>query len=386
MKFTATTHTFLKRLPLQVSQIRSTKVSHQLVLLKKGTELEIADIRLLQSSATEGENSHYLVRLTQPPAERQMWQRNPYWFIERTHVKIESIKPAHVCELGDAHRINAEKKGQTLGFRNPFDSLASLTVSPPVKVQERCYPFGRIILGGNPRADYSQLSEQWVPELHRLLHAQKIQAPFRLRTDWLSVSRVDKIVSFIPAHNSKGFQVLVASPLSAYIILSRLASRGFGDAVMFEGMKRADYSGPPGTLQSAEITIGELLKNTAFWDINRCYQRYLSYNIQILQQALDLGGAHFVNVPALFHAPFGNSGAIAYFPNLTNFCLLKNEITVPKPEGPKINGKCAFETAFEHAFPERKVRFVKRESSFQGEFSGVEYKTCSREPPFPGDR
>ena len=370
MKLIVTTHTFLKKLPIQVGQIKSAAVSHQLVLLKEGTELEIADVCLSQSRVGE-ETDHYLVELT-PLLAEQTCQQNLHWFVERAHVRIESRKPEDSHRLGSSYKAKTTEKYQTPLFANPFDSLDSLVVSPPVRVGERCYPFGRIVLGGNPRADDNQLTEQWVPELHRLLQAQEIQDPFRLRTDWLSVSRVDKIVSFIPADNNKGFQVLVASPLSAHIILKRLANRGFADAVMFKGMKRADYSGPPGTLQSAEITIEKLLRDTAFWDMNRCYQRYLFYNIQILQQALDLGGSHFVSIPALFHAPFKDRRATAYFPNLTNFRLLKNKIAVPKPKGPKINGKCAFETAFEHAFPERKVQFVECESSVQGRLSACQ--------------
>ena len=380
MKLIVTTHTFLKKLPVQVGQIKSTEVPHQLVLLRKGTELEIADICLSQSSVSE-EANHYLVRLTQSLVEQQTCQQNLYWFVEHTHVRIVNGKSEDSYNPRNSYEAGATETCQTPLFANPFDSLDSLVASPPVKVQGRCYPFGRIVLGGNPRADDSQWAEQWMPELHRLLHAQKIQAPFRLRTDWLSIGRVDEIVSFIPADNSKGFQVLVASPLSAHIILKRIANRGFADAVMFKGMKRADYSGPPGTLKSAEIKIGELLQDTAFWEANRCYQRYLFYNIQILQQALDLGGSHFVSIPALFHAPFESSRATAYFPNLTNFRLLKDEIVVSKPEGPKINGKCAFETAFEHAFPERKARFVKCESSFHEELGETSHEVCSKEPP-----
>ena len=52
---------------------------------------------------------------------------------------------------------------------------------------------------------------------------------------------------------------------------------------MFQGVKRADYNNAPGTYRKAEISIGELLRDAAFWQANRKYQSYMDNNIQTLK-------------------------------------------------------------------------------------------------------
>ena len=271
--------------------------------------------------------------------------------------------------------------------RNSLDSFGNLEVSPPVTANGRHYPFGRIVIGGRRRGDYSEQSRQMMPELRHFLYAQKIQAPFELYTDWLGVGHVDEIISFIPADNDKKFQVLIASPLNANIILKRLADRGYAETVMFEGMKTPDYDGPPGTYKSAEITIGELLQDIAFWEANQRYQSYLNLNIEILRRELGIDGRHIVNIPVLFRMPADYDGRTgAYFPNMVNHLVLGNTSLVPKPKGPIINGKCAFETAFEHAVPGRNVRFIENWYSYHKMDGEVHCGTNTRRHPFPNER
>lgn len=95
---------------------------------------------------------------------------------------------------------------------NSLDSFGNLEVSPPVTVRGRHYPFGRIVFGGRAYGDYGPNTRQMMPELRRFLHAQKVQAPIEIYSDWLTVGHVDEIVSFVPADNAKGFQLLLASP------------------------------------------------------------------------------------------------------------------------------------------------------------------------------
>lgn len=265
---------------------------------------------------------------------------------------------------------------------NSLDSFGNLEVSPPVSVNGRHYPFGRIVFGGRRKGDYHEDARQMMPELRHFLYAQKIQAPFELYTDWLDVGHVDEIISFVPADNDKQFQVLTASPLNANIILKRLADRGFADAVMFEGMKR----GTPDSSESAEITIGELLADIDFWNANQQYQSYMNHNIQILRQELGINGHHIVNIPVLFHPPFPDGRTVAYFPNMINHLVLGEASLVPKPKGPIINGKCAFETAFEHALPGRKVRFIENWYSYHEMAGEVHCGTNTRRHPFPDER
>lgn len=264
---------------------------------------------------------------------------------------------------------------------NSLDSFGNLEVSPPVTVNGRHYPFGRIVFGGRRRGDYSEQSRQMMPALRRFLYGQKIQAPFELYTDWLAVGHVDEIISFVPADNDKGFQILIASPLSANAILKRLNDQGFADTVMFEGMKRFS----PDSGESAEITIADLLADTAFWDANQRYQSYIDYNIQILRQELGVNGHHIVNIPVLFHLPFEDGRTAAYFPNMVNHLVLEDTSLLPKPNGPIIDGKCAFETAFERAVPERKIRFIENWYAYHEQMGEVHCGTNTRRHPFPDE-
>ena len=61
-----------------------------------------------------------------------------------------------------------------------------------------------------------------MPELRRFLHAQKVQSPVEIFTDWLAVGHVDEILSFVPADNDKGFKLLLASPSKARAVLRGL--------------------------------------------------------------------------------------------------------------------------------------------------------------------
>ena len=262
---------------------------------------------------------------------------------------------------------------------NSLDSFGNLEVSPPVTVNGRHYPFGRIVFGGRKPGDYSENSRQMMPELRRFLYAQKVQSPFEVYTDWLAVGHTDEVICFVPAANDKGFQVLVASPERAYAILTRLADEGYADTVMFEGMKRRT----PDSSESAEIKIGELLGKEEFWEVNKKYQGYMNLNNRILRQELDIDDRHIVQIPVLFHLPFSNGRTSAYFPDMVNHLVLGNTSLVPKPKGPIINGKCAFESAFQQAVPERDVRFIEDWYSYH-ELSGeVHCGTNTRRQPFP---
>ena len=267
-------------------------------------------------------------------------------------------------------------------FDKSLDTFGNLAVSPPVTVRGHRYPFGRIVTGGRRQGDFREQSRPATSDLRQFLYAQKLQSPFELYTDWLATGRVSGIVSFIPASNDKGFEVLVASPLSANTILTRLAHQGYAETLMFEGMKRVDQSCSPDQYKSAEMTIHELLEDAAFWEANQRYQSYLDLNIQILRKALGIDSCHIVHVPTLFHSPFKDGRAVACLPNMIDHLVLGNTSLLPKPKGPIIKGTCAFEAAFTESVPNRDVRFidswcVRREH--QGE---VRCATNTRRQPF----
>lgn len=361
-----TADTFLKTLPDPISTFKQEDSPNQVVLLKQGTTLEISDYSFIQGNIPWiRADDYFFVRLVRPPVLTN--HQNLCWFVRASHVEIQETTLQNDCGQDLAEPVvtvekfkRAEEK--RLELTNPLDSFSSLAVSPPVTANGQYYPFGRLIFNSGS-FDVNPLdSAQTISELRRFFYAQKIQAPFGLYTDWLVRDRVDEIISFLPADNDKGFKVLVASPLTANILLKRLSDRGFPALMMFQGMQRADYRSTPGARQNAAISIAELLQDKSFWDANQRYQSYMHENILILKKELGLSIGHFVNIPALFHSPFKNGRTAPYFPNLVKHHLLSDgSLLVSKPQGPIVNGKCAFETALEQAISDRTVHFAKVE-------------------------
>ncbi len=97
---------------------------------------------------------------------------------------------------------------------NSLDSFGNLEVCPPITVNGKHYPFGRIVFGGKKYGDYSSNSRSMMTEIRRFLHEQKVQAPIEIFTDWLIVGHADEIISFVPDDNDLGFKLLIASPMS----------------------------------------------------------------------------------------------------------------------------------------------------------------------------
>ncbi|MCK6263778.1 hypothetical protein KP803_10890 [Vibrio sp. ZSDE26] len=260
---------------------------------------------------------------------------------------------------------------------NSLDSFGNLEVSPPVSVNGRDYPFGRIIFGGKKYGDYSEANRQMMPQLRKFLYSQKVQSPFEVYTDWLTVGHVDEIVCFVPAVNDIGFLVLVASPGRTKAILERLSLNGNGNTVMFEGMKR----GQPGSPQSAEITVDELLNDEVFWLHNDDYQNVMDTNISIIKRELGVSDEHIVQIPVLFH-PRGTKRTAAYFPDMVNHLVINNVSIVPKPHGPIVEGECVFEKAFKDAVPEREVVFIEDWYSYHEMLGEVHCGTNIQRKPF----
>ncbi|MDH5327915.1 MAG: protein-arginine deiminase family protein [Gammaproteobacteria bacterium] len=260
---------------------------------------------------------------------------------------------------------------------NSLDSFGNLEVSPPVTVNGRYYPFGRIVFGGKKYGDYSEANRQMMPQLRKFLYAQKVQAPFEIYTDWLSVGHADEIICFVPANNDVGFEVLVASPQRAKAILERLKITGYGSSTLFEGRMR----GEPGSGISAEIAVSDLLDDTGFWLDNMEYQNHMDSNIEILKRNLGVDDRHIIQIPVLFH-PAGTNRTVAYFPDMVNHLVIDNTSIVPKPYGPVIEGLCAFEQAFRDAVPERSVVFIDDWYSYHEMLGEVHCGTNIQRKPF----
>lgn len=264
---------------------------------------------------------------------------------------------------------------------NSLDSFGNLEVSPRVTVRGRDYPFGRIVFGGREYGDYGEATRQMMPELRRFLHAQKVQAPIEIYTDWLTVGHIDEIVSFVPAETKQGFQVLLASPRKAQGVLDRLIADGHGDVLMFEGLRRGD----PETGTAAEVGVQELRSDLLFWEANDTVQAIMDLNREMLMMELDIGESDVIELPVLFWPPTPEyPRTAAFFPDMVNHLVIGNVSVVPRPYGPRIGGEDAFEQAFRAALPERDVRFVDDWYAYHEQLGEVHCGTNARRRP-PAD-
>lgn len=266
------------------------------------------------------------------------------------------------------------------GAPNSLDSFGNLEVSPPVVVDGKAYPMGRIIVGGRRSDDYSHQSRQMMAEVRQFLYSQKVQFPFEVFTDWLSVAHVDEIVCFVTSEDSRfGFNALIASPALVKTILQGLVDEGHEDVLLFEGKYR--YYG-----ESAELTVKELLDDERFWDGNAMYQSFMDDTRSTLMKELGISESDIVDVPVCFKVerdPEGNlERTLAYFPDMVNHLVHQDLSIVPKPYGPIVDGQCAFEKAFEDAVPGRRVVFIDDWYSYHEQSGEVHCGTNALREPF----
>uniref|UniRef100_A0AAY4DG28 Protein-arginine deiminase n=1 Tax=Denticeps clupeoides TaxID=299321 RepID=A0AAY4DG28_9TELE len=210
-----------------------------------------------------------------------------------------------------------------------LDSFGNLEVSPPVVVNGKSYPLGRIIIGvAFPTVTQGRNMTKVVQDF---LYAQKVQDPIRLYSDWLVVGHVDEFMTFVPAPDKKGFRLLLASPDAGYKLLRKVQEEGHGQAKLFEGLEDAD-----------EITVDDLLSNEKLQAENRYVQNCIDWNRDVLKRELGLDDEDIIDLPILFTI-LEDDRAAAYYPDMVNMIVLGKNLGVPKPFGPKVNGRCALE-------------------------------------------
>ncbi|CAB1353614.1 unnamed protein product, partial [Coregonus sp. 'balchen'] len=180
-----------------------------------------------------------------------------------------------------------------------LDSFGNLEVSPPVTVNGKKYPLGRIIIGvAFPTATKGRNMTKVVQDF---LWAQKVQEPIALFSDWLLVGHVDEFMTFVPAPDKKGFRLLLASPDAGYKLFRGLQNDGHGQAKMFD-----------------------------------------DWNRDVLKRELGLDDDDIIDLPILFHVMEENR-AVAYYPDMVNMIVLGKNLGIPKPFGPKVDGRCSLE-------------------------------------------
>ncbi|RVE72900.1 hypothetical protein OJAV_G00044770 [Oryzias javanicus] len=212
-----------------------------------------------------------------------------------------------------------------------MDSFGNLEVSPPVTVNGKNYPLGRIIIGvAFPTAKHGRNMTKVVQDF---LWAQKIQKPIALFSDWLVVGHVDEFMTFVPAPDRKGFRLLLASPDAAYKLFRDLKNNGHGQARMFDGLPKEE-----------KITVDELLGSGSLKNQNDYVQSCIDWNRDVLKKELGLDDEDIIDLPILFHLePEEGFRAGALYPDMVNMIVLGKNLGIPKPFGPKVNGRCALE-------------------------------------------
>ncbi len=214
-----------------------------------------------------------------------------------------------------------------------LDSFGNLEVSPPVTVKGVHYPFGRLIFGGTRKEIISE-PRRMLKVLRDFLYAQKIQAPFEIFSDWLSVGHIDEFMTFVPTPTSKGFKLLLASPDQFYNILKRLREQGHAQVLLRQGKRFSN--------RRADISVSDILNDEKLTDHNHRFQEYINWNREILKQELDLNEEDIIELPALFEVD-RDGRAETFSPNMVNMIVLKQHLGIPKPFGPKIDNQCQFE-------------------------------------------
>ncbi|KAJ4927388.1 hypothetical protein JOQ06_015119, partial [Pogonophryne albipinna] len=225
-----------------------------------------------------------------------------------------------------------------------LDSFGNLEVSPPVTVNGKNYHLGRILIGvAFPTATTGRNMTKVVQDF---LWAQKVQEPVALFSDWLVVGHIDEFMSFVPAPDRKGFRLLLASPDAGYKLFRGLQRDGHGQAKLFEGLKDEEQQ-----------TVDEILNDKGLAAQNNYVQSEyapscIDWNRDVLKRELGLDDEDIIDLPILFKLVMEENDnkkaetelrAVAYYPDMVNMIVLGKNLGIPKPFGPKVNGRCALE-------------------------------------------
>lgn len=214
--------------------------------------------------------------------------------------------------------------------QSTLDSFGNLEVSPPVKG----YPFGRIIIGANPKEGFGHSPRQIAHQMKGFLHAQKIQSPVEIFSDWLAVGHVDEIINFVPSHapSGKNFKMLIASSKKAIDILSY---------VYFSEAYRFFYLPFGHKKQKSEEVLKKWLHD--YWETNHRIQGCLDWNRHLLKKELGLDENDIIDVPVIFKERKSDGRALPLLPNMVNQLVITEQTSgnklnsfsiAPKSYGP----------------------------------------------------
>ncbi|KAM9689026.1 inactive protein-arginine deiminase type-6 [Trichechus inunguis] len=261
--------------------------------------------------------------------------------------KIEDLPMKYSLSSDVGYVIQCIKENKVASM----DSIGNLMVSPPVTVQGKEYPLGRILIGSSfyPSEEGRNMSKT----LQDFLHAQQVQAPVELFSDWLMIGHVDEFMCFVPtddqSEGEKGFRLLLASPSSCYKLFQEKKKEGYGHVLLFEEVK-VDQLLSNGR---EARTIDQLLADENMRKQNDYVEKCINLNRDILKRELGLVEKDIIDIPQLFcldqltnissNQKTGKHFARPYFPDMLQMIVMGKNLGIPKPFGPQIKGNCCLE-------------------------------------------
>ncbi|XP_012517927.1 PREDICTED: protein-arginine deiminase type-6 [Propithecus coquereli] len=223
-------------------------------------------------------------------------------------ISLDEISMKYSLSPGVGYMIQYTKDHRVASM----DSIGNLMVSPPVKVQGKEYPLGRVLIGSSfyPSAEGRDMSDT----LRDFLYAQQVQAPVELYSDWLMSGHMDEFMCFVP-----------------------IDDKSDGKKVCGREAK----------------TIDQFLADENLRKQNEYAEKCILLNRDILKTELGLVEKDIIDIPQLFclarltnvpsdqqpQRPF----ARPYFPDLLQMIVMGKTLGIPKPFGPQIKGTCCLE-------------------------------------------
>jgi len=189
------------------------------------------------------------------------------------------------------------------GSATSQDSFGNLEATPPVTVDGKHYPHGKVYYGDGGGGG------QVVRELQDMFGEQVVQAPFELDTSWLCVGHVDEFMSWIPdASAPKGWKLVYTDIPGAWDILEAMDPSTeiplYGQGHNFD-------------------TVGEILGDAALRGLNQdLWDDYLEPNLEILKEETGLTDDDILWLPGLFEVAGGCGGTTAaLIPGMANLIV-----------------------------------------------------------------
>lgn len=204
-----------------------------------------------------------------------------------------------------------------------YDSYGNHDLVPAYTNGAQSFPYGRIIYGSGVLQETKDFYE-----------AQRVQAPaLTVDTSWLIVGHVDEVFSYVPAATERGWKLLVGSSTLARSMLTQWQAQGHGSQPMFVGKRWSDG-------RSAEITIDEVLADPDLMASSQQGQAHVDGMLAVIQAEVGLTAEEIIEIPFLFEEDFG--ALVAYNPGTVNSLVFEDNIVIPDPFGPSINGEDGF--------------------------------------------